>query len=303
MERKHAGNLVVVDEVLLQKTPAKGGMQALRLVLPESLIEELLATAHDQHGHQGIARTYEEARGHAWRPDLKQKCQEYVKTCPTCNEHKPDDRAQRQKLSPDPRAPRLGYRIHIVGNQLPRTRNDNQCLLVAIDAATKTVTLQACTAETSRAVCEILKRIIYSSGPIRELTSDQGSAHTSHEVVAFCRGHGIIQKLTSGGHAQSNGQVERVNRTINNIIAKMLSDKKDRWDEHIQEIEWIINTSTTEATGYSPYELVYGREVPGFKKGKPTASSRQQAAGRDHSSWWNANTITRMPSATSKAIG
>lgn len=262
-ERTDAGNLVLIEGIMFQKTPAKG-TQAHRLAIPEDLVEELLAMAHDRHGHQGISRTFDEARRYAWCPDLRQKCQKYVRECPQCNERKPDDRAKRQKLSPDQRAPRIGYRIHIDGNHLPRTRNDNECMLVAIDAATKWVTLMACQAETSRATCELLEGIIYTSGPIRELTSDQGSAFMSREVTAFCRGHGIVQKPTSGGHAQSNGQVERVNRTINDIIAKMLGPNTDRWDEHTQEIAWILNTSASEATGYPPYQLVYGREVPSY---------------------------------------
>ena len=94
-----------------------------------------------------------------------------------------------------------------------------------------------------------------------EVVTDQGTAYNSGEFQAFCRGYGISHKMTAPQQSQSNGMVERVNRTINNYIRHSLPEHA-QWDEYIDEMAWTLNTCKSSATQFTPYELVYGREPP-----------------------------------------
>ena len=69
-----------------------------------------------------------------------------------------------------------------------------------------------------------------------------------------------VQKLrTSPYHAQTNGQVERMNQTIICMISKLEEDKKACWSEHLPELLLAYNATRSAVTGYSPYYLLFGR--------------------------------------------
>ena len=70
-----------------------------------------------------------------------------------------------------------------------------------------------------------------------------------------------MQKLrTSPYHAQTNGQVERMNQTIIRMTGKLEEDKKARWSEHLPELLLAYNGTRSAVTGYSPYYLLFGRK-------------------------------------------
>ena len=62
-------------------------------------------------------------------------------------------------------------------------------------------------------------------------------------------------------HAQTNGQVERMNQTIICMIGKLEQDKKAHWSEHLPEMLSAYNGTRSAVTGYSPYFLLFGRKA------------------------------------------
>ena len=61
------------------------------------------------------------------------------------------------------------------------------------------------------------------------LVSDQGKAFTCHLTSNLCELYGVQKLRTSPYHAQTNGQVERMNQTIIRMIGKLEQDKKAHW--------------------------------------------------------------------------
>ncbi|XP_021776322.1 uncharacterized protein LOC110740133 [Chenopodium quinoa] len=62
-------------------------------------------------------------------------------------------------------------------------------------------------------------------------------------------------------HPQSNGQAEAANKQILNALKKRVEDQKSKWIEELPETLWSLRTTEKEATGHSPFELVYGSEA------------------------------------------
>ena len=87
------------------------------------------------------------------------------------------------------------------------------------------------------------------------LVSDQGKAFTGHLISNLCELYGVRKLRTSPYHAQTNGQVERMNQT-----SKLEQDKKARWSEHLPEMLAAYNGTRSAVTGYSPYFLLFGRK-------------------------------------------
>ena len=92
------------------------------------------------------------------------------------------------------------------------------------------------------------------------LISDQGKAFTGHLISNLCELYGVQKLRTSPYHAQTNGQVERMNQTIIRMIGKLEQDKKARWSEHLPEMLAAYNGTCSAVTGYSPYFLLFGRK-------------------------------------------
>ena len=91
------------------------------------------------------------------------------------------------------------------------------------------------------------------------LVSDQGKAFTSHVITHLCELYGVQKLRTSPYHAQTNGQVERMNQTIIHMIGKLEEDKKAYWSKHLPELLLAYNVTCSAVTGYSPYYLLFRR--------------------------------------------
>ena len=91
------------------------------------------------------------------------------------------------------------------------------------------------------------------------LISDQGKAFTGHILTHLCELYGVQKLRTSPYHAQTNGQVKRMNQTIIRMIGKLEEDKKACWSKHLPELLLAYNATCSTVTGYSPYYLLFGR--------------------------------------------
>ena len=93
------------------------------------------------------------------------------------------------------------------------------------------------------------------------LVSDQGKAFTGHLITNLCELYGVQKLRTLPYHAQTNGQVERLNQTIICMIGKLEQDKKARLSEHLPEMLSAYNGTHSVVNGYSPYFLLFGRKA------------------------------------------
>ena len=91
------------------------------------------------------------------------------------------------------------------------------------------------------------------------LISDQGKAFTGHIITHLCDLYGVQKLRTSPYHAQTNGQIERMNQTIIHMIGKLEEDKKACWSKHLLELLLAYNATCSAVTGYSPYYLLFSR--------------------------------------------
>ena len=91
------------------------------------------------------------------------------------------------------------------------------------------------------------------------LISDQGKAFMGHIITHLCELYGVQKLRTSPYHAQTNGQVERMNQMIIRMIGKLEEGKKACWCKHLPELLLAYNATCSAVTGYSPYYLLFGR--------------------------------------------
>ena len=91
------------------------------------------------------------------------------------------------------------------------------------------------------------------------LVSYQGKAFTGHVITHLCELYGVQKLGTSPYHAQTNGQVDRMNQMIIRMIGKLEEDRKACWSKHLPALLLAYNATRSAVTGYSPYYLLFGR--------------------------------------------
>ena len=104
-----------------------------------------------------------------------------------------------------------------------------------------------------------MDEVICRYGVPQQLHSDQGSNLNAEVNHKLCQLLGIERTRTTAYHPQENGQVERFNRTVEAMLAKMVGEHHSDWDKHLQKALFAYRTSLHESTGYSPYFVNFGR--------------------------------------------
>ena len=101
----------------------------------------------------------------------------------------------------------------------------------------------------------------YYSKPKR-IISDRGTCFTSKIFSEFMDDNDIKHSLIAVGTPRANGQVERFNRDITPMLAK-LCEIPEKWDRILEEVEYSINNTTCRYTGETPNTLLFGRNQLG----------------------------------------
>ena len=133
-------------------------------------------------------------------------------------------------------------------------------MLVLQDHLSKYVVAYVVKDQTTHTATETLRNGYFGLfGAPAYLVSDQGKAFTGHIITHLCDLYGVQKLRTLPYHAQTNGQVERMNQTIICMISKLEEDKKTCWSKHLSELLLAYNTTHSAVTGYGPYYLLFGR--------------------------------------------
>ena len=93
------------------------------------------------------------------------------------------------------------------------------------------------------------------------LHTDQGRNFESALLKAVCSLFGVSKTRTSPDHPQSDGLIERFNRTLLSLLSMATRQGEHNWDLHLPLMMLVYRTSVQESTGCTPFELVFGREA------------------------------------------
>ena len=79
-------------------------------------------------------------------------------------------------------------------------------------------------------------------------------------MADLCELMGVQKIQTSPYHPQTNGQCERFNSTLINMLETLPKEKKSEWKNHIGTLVHAYNYTCNSATGFSPYYIMFGRQ-------------------------------------------
>ena len=145
---------------------------------------------------------------------------------------------------------------------LPRTRAGNTSIMVVADYFTKWVEAFALPDQTAETVAKTLvEQVVTRFGTPLEIHTDQGREFEAGLFRRVCRLLGIRKTRTTPFHPQSDGMVERFNRTVKTMLSMFVAENQNDWDEHLPYVLMAYRSSQHESTKFTPNMLMLGREV------------------------------------------
>ncbi|GFV47320.1 retrovirus-related Pol polyprotein from transposon 412 [Trichonephila clavipes] len=144
---------------------------------------------------------------------------------------------------------------------LPRSSDGNNNILVVMDYFTKWSEVYSIPNQDHSTVAEVLvQHWISRFGVPLQLHSDQGRNFDSAVCKRLCEILAIDKTRTTALHPQSDGMVERFNRTILNSLSLLVSSNQQDWDKKLSFFLLAYRSAVHETTDYSPSQMLFGRD-------------------------------------------
>ena len=185
----------------------------------------------------------------------------WIRSCEKCQRRKP--------AQPAPKAP---MRLFLSGEPNERLQMDicgplvtsdkgNKYILVITDTFSKYTEAYPMENQEAETVARLLVwNWIQKYGEPEQLHTDQGRNFGSELIKQICEVYGIEKTRTTAYYPQGDGQVERYNKTMMNLIYALV-EKHSEWDEILKFAVSAYNGTVNEVTSFTPNYLWFGREL------------------------------------------
>ena len=253
-------SLKLVKDVLYRKSFSDNSTSKKtlwQLVVPKLFRERALLGCHDDVGHQGILRTLSLLRERFYWPGMQEEATQHVLKCSRC---------LRRKTPPQvaPLQPILVTQplelVHMDYLSLEPSKGNIENVLVITDHFTRYALAYPSKTQTAQATARILwDNFICHYGFPEKFISDQGRNFESDLIKELCKIAGVKKVHTTPYHPQGNGQCERFNSTLCNMLGTLSEEEKSDWKSHLGCMTHAYNCTKHASTTYSPYYLMFGR--------------------------------------------
>lgn len=161
---------------------------------------------------------------------------------------------------------------------LPTTNTGYTGILVLTEYLTKFPYAVPIKTKSAPEIAKHLLHFISLFGPPKVLLSDQGREFLNEIVDHLSKASGIERKVTSAYHPRTNGLTERFNQTLIQSLAKHAEADPLHWDDWLPYILLAYRTRIHSSTGFSPFELLYGRTANHFLSWRESTNDADKCA-------------------------
>uniref|UniRef100_A0A8C6KJ83 Gypsy retrotransposon integrase-like protein 1 n=1 Tax=Nothobranchius furzeri TaxID=105023 RepID=A0A8C6KJ83_NOTFU len=231
---------------------------SLLLVLPDSLRSTVMQSLHDDMGHLGVERMTDLIRSRFYWPKMASDIKVKVKTCERCIH---------RKALPDKAAPMVSITtnrpMELVCMDFlsiePDSKNTKDVLVITDHFTKYAVSIPTKDQKAITVAKNLWEHFLVHYGFPERLHSDQGWDFELRTIKELCSLLGIRKVRTSPYHPRGN-PVERYNRTLLSMLGTLQATEKHHWRDFVKPLTHSYNCTKNDVTGYSPYELMFGRQ-------------------------------------------
>ena len=226
----------------------------------KSFRRKILEIAHDRLNHMGARRVRALVRQRFVWPGMGQEIIQFCRSCPTC---------QRCVKAPARKVPMVERAVlsepfevlafDIVG-PMPKGKGGCRFLLIAICMASRWPEAIPLRSITAKVVAAGMVEVFSRTGIPLQLVTDQGAQFVGSVVSQLCTNLHIERITTTPYHPEGNGVVERMHGTLGAMLTKAASEGLD-WVSQVPFALFALRAAPNRDSQFSPFELVYGRNV------------------------------------------
>ena len=245
----------------LYKHPyVNGGKPLKQVMVPEKLRCPIIEVAHGSimGGHMGIKKTTDKIQRAFYWPGIQGDVTRFCKSCDVCQKTISKGSVPKVPLEKMPLIDKPFKRVAIdlVGPISPPSEEGHRYILTLVDFSTRypeAVPLKNIDTET---VAEALVDIFSCLGVPEEILSDLGTRFVSDCMREVTRALNSLQQHHITQCVMFNG-------TMKSMLKRLCSEQPRQWHRYINPLLFAYREVPQESTGFSPFELLYGRAVRG----------------------------------------
>ena len=252
---KQFHKLSIENEVLVRKTVSHN-----QLVLPKSFHHIVFNELHNKMGHLGSEKVVELTRKRFYWPYLQKDIEFYIrKKCRCIVAKKPNIPDRAPLVSVNVTSPFEMVSIDFL--HLDRCKGGYEYVLMVCDHFTRFVQIFPTKNKSAKTAADnIFNKFILNYGFPRRIHHDQGGEFNNKLFARLHELSGIAKSRTTPYHPMGDGQCERMNRTLINMLKCLNEAEKKNWKDHVAKLAFAYNSTVNKATSFSPFYLMFGRE-------------------------------------------
>uniref|UniRef100_A0AAQ4Q9F2 Gypsy retrotransposon integrase-like protein 1 n=1 Tax=Gasterosteus aculeatus aculeatus TaxID=481459 RepID=A0AAQ4Q9F2_GASAC len=256
---------LIRDRLYRVSRDTQTGQEITQLLVPKSRRETVFQATHynPMAGHLGSDKTLDRIVARFYWPGIWADVRRWCASCPQC---------QLVNQPAIPKAPlrplplmelpfeRLG--MDLIG-PFHRSARGYRFVLVLVDYATRYPEAVPLRSISAKSVAQELFQVISRVRIPKEILTDQGTSFMSRTLRELYELLGVKSVRTSVYHPQTDGLVERLNKTLKSMIRKFIHDDERNWDKWLDPLLFAVREVPQASTGFSPFELLFGRRPRG----------------------------------------
>ena len=238
-----------------------------QVVVPAGARKRVMELAHEAivGGHLSTKKTFDRISNSFYWPGIDGDVRRYCRSCDKCQRMIPKGRVSKVPLGTMPviEEPFRRMAMDLIGPISPTSDGGNRFILTMVDYATRYPEAVALPSIDTERVAEAMLEVFSRVGFPSEVLSDNGSQFTSGLMKAVSRLLSLKQMFTTPYNPKCNGLCERINGVLKSMLKKMCQERPKDWDRYLPAVLFAYREVPQASTGFSPFELLYGRAVRG----------------------------------------